>query len=82
MDINTVIVYLACLVILFIIGRVFYLPLKHIFKLLLNSVLGGVLIYIVNIVGGAFGFHVGLNFWTAIFCRYFWSTWCGGFGVD
>ena len=67
MDTNTIIIYLACLIVLFIIGKVFYLPLKHIFKLLLNSVFGGFLIYIVNLVGGSFGFHIGLNFGTAIF---------------
>ena len=67
MDINTIIIYLACFIVLFIVGKVFYLPLKHIFKLLLNSVLGGFLIYIVNVVGSYFGFHIGLNFGTAIF---------------
>ena len=67
MEINTIIIYLACLIVLFIIGKIFYLPLKHIIKLLLNSILGGFLIYIVNLVGGSFGFHVGLNFGTAIF---------------
>ncbi len=67
MDLNTVIIYLACLIVLFIIGKIFYLPLKHIFKLLFNSILGGVLIYIVNIVGVSFNFHIGLNLETAIF---------------
>ena len=67
MDINTIIIYLACLIVLFIIGKVFYLPLKHIFRLLLNSILGGCLIYIVNLIGSSFGFHIGLNFGTAIF---------------
>ena len=67
MDINTVIIYFGCLILLFIIGKIFYLPLKHIFKLLLNSVLGGCLIYIVNIVGSSFGFHIGINIWTAVF---------------
>ena len=67
MDLNTIIIYLACLIVLFIIGKIFYLPLKHIFKLLFNSVLGGVLIYIVNVIGGSFNFHIGLNIGTAIF---------------
>lgn len=67
MDLNTIIIYFACLIVIFIIGKIFYLPLKHIFKLLINSILGGVLIYIVNIVGASFNFHVGLNFGTAIF---------------
>ena len=67
MDLNTIIIYLACLIVLFIIGKIFYLPLKHIFKLLFNSILGGVLIYIVNIIGSSFNFHIGLNWGTAIF---------------
>ena len=67
MDGNTVIIYLACLIVLFIIGRIFFVPLKHILKLLLNTVLGGFLIYIVNIIGSSYNFHMGLNYVTAIF---------------
>ena len=67
MDLNTIIIYLACLIVIFIIGKIFFVPLKHIVKLLINSVLGGFLIYIVNVIGGSFGFHIGLNVGTAIF---------------
>ena len=67
MDLNTIIIYLACLLVIFIIGKIFFVPLKHIVKLLINSVLGGFLIYIVNVIGGSFGFHIGLNVGTAIF---------------
>lgn len=67
MDLNSIIVYLACLVVIIIIGKIFYMPLKHIIKLLINSVLGGLLIYIVNVVGASFDFHIGLNIGTALF---------------
>lgn len=67
MDLNTIIVYLACLVVIIIIGKIFYVPLKHIIKLLINSILGGLLIYIVNVVGASFNFHIGLNSVTAVF---------------
>lgn len=70
MEATTVIIYLACLIAIFIIGKIFYIPLKYIFRLLLNSILGGILIYIVNVFGASFGFHIGLNVATAIFCRY------------
>lgn len=42
------------------------MPLKKILKLILNSCLGAGLIYVINIVGEAWGFHVGLNLVTAI----------------
>ena len=30
-------------------------------KLIINSIFGGVVIYIVNLIGSNFGFHIGLN---------------------
>lgn len=67
MDGTSVIIYLACLIVIFIVGKIFFVPLKSIVKLLINSILGGILIYIVNIVGASFGFHIGLNVGTALF---------------
>lgn len=66
LDINTIVVYLGCIIFLFIIGKVFVLPIKFIFKLIGNSILGGILIFIVNLIGSLFEFHVGLNIVTAI----------------
>ena len=60
------IIYLACICFLFIFGRIFILPIKSIIKLVLNSILGGLIIYIINLVGAAFSFHIGLNYITAI----------------
>ena len=65
MDTN-LIVYLACICFIFIFGRIFIIPLKKILKLVFNSILGGVTIYIINLIGGSFGFHIGLNFFTSI----------------
>lgn len=52
---------------MFLLGRLFIIPLKLIFKLILNSILGGVLIFIINFIGGMWNFHIGLNVVTAIF---------------
>ena len=67
MDTNSIITFLVCIVFLFIIGKFFSSPVKKIVKLIVNSVLGGVLIYIINLVGMSFGFHIGLNIGTSIF---------------
>ena len=66
MDFNTIITFLACIVFIFIFGKLFIWPLKNILKLIVNSILGGILIYIINILGGNFGFHIGLNLLTSI----------------
>lgn len=66
MEFNTIIIYLGCIIFLFLIGKLFILPLKSIFKLIGNSILGGILIFIINIIGNFFGFHIGLNIGTAV----------------
>ncbi len=65
MDQN-IIAFLACICFIFLIGRIFILPIKKVLKLVLNSILGGVLIFIINIIGTSFGFHIGLNLITSI----------------
>ena len=52
---------------IFLLGRLFIIPLKLIFKLILNSILGGVLIFLINLIGAMWDFHIGLNVVTAIF---------------
>ena len=58
---TNVITYLACICFLFLFGRIFIVPVKKILKLVLNSFIGGIVIFIIN-----FGFHIGLNFFTSI----------------
>lgn len=67
MELNTVIPYLVGVIILFFLGKVFVLPIKSILKLIGNSILGAILIYIINLIGSAFNFHIGLNVFTILF---------------
>ena len=68
MEIN-VITYLSCIWFLFLFGRIFIVPVKKVLKLILNSILGGVAIYVINLIGSVFSFHIGLNFYTSILIR-------------
>lgn len=67
MDFNNIIAYIACIFFLFIFGKVFIVPIKTIIKLVINSVLGGVVIFLINFIGAYFNFHIGLNIITSIF---------------
>lgn len=66
---------------LFLIGKIFIVPIKWILKLVCNSVLGGVLIWIINFVGGVWGFHIGLNVYTSILVRSFRVARCDCFDI-
>ena len=66
-DFNNIIAYVACIFFLFIFGKIFIIPIKTILKLIINSAMGGLIIFIINLIGEAFNFHIGLNIITAIF---------------
>ncbi|MBR3162892.1 MAG: pro-sigmaK processing inhibitor BofA family protein [Clostridia bacterium] len=63
---QNIIIYLACICLIFLLGRIFIVPIKTISKLIINSVFGGILICLINLVGGVYGFHIGLNIITAV----------------
>lgn len=63
---ENIIIFLACICFLFIICKIFIVPIKWIIKLIFNSLLGAILIFAINLIGGIWGFHIGLNFITAI----------------
>lgn len=50
---------------LFVIVCMFIVPLKYALKLLINSILGGVAIVVINLAGAAVGIHISLNCLTA-----------------
>ena len=65
MNIN-LLTYLACICFLFLFGRIFIVPIRKVMKLVINSILGGCTIWLINLVGAGINFHIGLNFFTSI----------------
>ena len=67
LDFNVIITFIVCILFLVILGKIFVLPFKSILRLIGNSIMGGLIIYIINLIGGLWGFHIGLNLITSIF---------------
>ena len=65
MDIKILLIYVACIIGLILIGKIFIIPIKIIIKLIINSILGAILIYLINLIGVAWKIHIGINFITA-----------------
>ncbi len=63
---ESIIIFLACICILFIICKIFIVPIKWIMRLIFNSILGALIIYAINLIGSIWGFHIGLNILTAV----------------
>ena len=68
MNVNALII-ISCICMLFVIGKIFIVPIKWTLKLVLNSVLGGLVIWLINLIGGMWGFHIGLNLFTSVLVR-------------
>jgi len=68
---NYIIYFLIALVALFLIVKIFSWPLKLLFKLIVNGVLGAVLLVLVNFFGTAFHFSIGINAYTALIAGFF-----------
>ena len=59
--------YIICLIGIFVIGKIFIIPIKWIVKLIINSIIGVILLYIINLIGGIWNFHIGINIITSVF---------------
>lgn len=66
MELTNILIVIGCAIAIFIIGKIFLFPIKKILKLVFNTIIGGAIIYIINLIGASFGFHIGLNIITSL----------------
>lgn len=66
MEYGAIIAYIFGLILLYIIGSILLIPLKVIVKLVYNGVIGGILLWLLNLVGQYFGLHIAINPITAL----------------
>jgi len=60
-DINVVIAFVFGLFLLYLIGRVFLMPIKLVFKLIYNGIIGGIMLWALNFVGAYVGFTINFK---------------------
>ena len=66
MGLTSILIMVGCALAILIIGKIFLFPLKLLLKLVFNTIIGGAIIYIINLIGVNFGFHIGLNLITSL----------------
>ncbi|MGE5615043.1 MAG: pro-sigmaK processing inhibitor BofA family protein [Bacillota bacterium] len=64
-DYGVILAYIIGVILLLIMGRLLFVPLKVVMKLVYNALLGAVAIFLVNLIGGLFGFHMAFNIYTS-----------------
>jgi len=61
MGLNTIFYYAIGLILLYILGIILVWPIKKIFKLIINGILGGITLLVFNFIGNFFGLGIAIN---------------------
>lgn len=66
LDYAAILAYAFGLLLLYVVGRVLIMPLKIVIKLVYNGLIGGIVLLLINFIGGHVGLHIALNPVTAL----------------
>lgn len=66
LEFNVIIAYVFGIILIYLIGRMLTMPIRLVFKLIYNGLVGGVMLWAVNFVGAYFSFTIGINPITAL----------------
>ena len=58
--------FLVALIVLFLVLKIIAAPIKIIIKLMLNALAGGVVLFLINMIGAGFGFVLDINWITSL----------------
>lgn len=66
LDFNILLAYAFGLLLLYVVGWLLVMPIKFILRLLYNGIIGGLMLWVLNLVGGFFNLQVAINPITAL----------------
>lgn len=65
-DLNYIIAFFFGVLVLYILAKLLYVPMRIVLRFLGNTVIGGLLLALFNMVGPIWGLQIGLNVITAV----------------
>ncbi|SDF63870.1 pro-sigmaK processing inhibitor BofA family protein [Sporolituus thermophilus] len=65
-DFNVILAYIFGIILIILVARVLLMPLRLIFRLVYNALIGGIMLWILNFIGGHIGFTIAINPITAL----------------
>lgn len=65
-ELNVLLAFGFGILLLYIVGRILLMPIRLVFKLIYNGLIGGVLLWVLNWVGAYFDFSIAINPVTAL----------------
>ena len=59
--------YAVGLILLYVVGWILLIPLRWMIRVIWNGTLGGIMLFIINLIGGIWGIHLAINPFSAVF---------------
>ena len=66
MPVPIIIAYAVGILLILLLGRILVIPLKIVLKLVYNGLIGGLVLWLVNLIGSPMGFSLPITVWTAL----------------
>ena len=66
MELPIFVAYAVGIVLILVLGRILVFPLKVVLKLVNNGLIGGLALWLVNLIGAPLGFILPITVWTAL----------------
>ena len=66
MGIEVIFAYVFGIMMLFLVAKLLLVPIKIIWKLAVNAIVGGITLLLINFIGGFFGLYIPINIITAL----------------
>ena len=58
--------FFIAMVVLYIVLKILTVPVKIIIKLLINAFVGGLVLFVINLIGASFGFTIAITWLTSL----------------
>ena len=71
MPVTVIGAYIVGILLLFMFARFLTVPLKMVFRLIYNGLVGGVVLWLINLAGAYFGFLLPITVWSALLVGFF-----------
>lgn len=66
MGLDIICAYIIGIIMLFLVAKLLILPIKIVWKLFVNALVGGITLIIINFIGAFFGLYIQINIITAL----------------
>lgn len=66
MEVGIIAAYAVGLFAIYMVGKMFLMPVRLVWKFIYNGIIGGAMLWLVNLIGANFDFEIGINIISAL----------------